>query len=331
MKILITGGCGFIGTNLIDLLLRSAEHELVILDNLSTGNIRYVLDVLKSNGWCRLSDLKFIKGDIRNSSTVKEACKGVNAVVHLAAHAGVIPSVEDPFFDADVNVLGTLNLLDASHKSGVQKFIFASSNAPLGTQNPPMNESKAPGPLSPYGASKLSGEGYCSAFFGSYGLKTIVLRFSNAYGPLSLHKNSVVSRFIKDGLSLGRLTIYGDGAQTRDFIHAEDLARAIIGVLGSDLDEIYGETFHLGNGTETKIIDLASIIRDLLGNGVEIIFEPERAGEIKRNYSDITKARRMLDFDPEIGIEEGAARVFDWFMKQGRERVISAVAVSGSD
>ncbi|GJM17016.1 MAG: NDP-sugar dehydratase or epimerase [Thermodesulfobacteriota bacterium] len=331
MKILITGGCGFIGTNLIDLLLRSGEHELVILDNLSTGNIRYVLDVLKSNGWCRLSDLNFIKGDIRNSSTVKEACKGVNAVVHLAAHAGVTPSVEDPFFDANVNVMGTLNLLNASRNVGVQKFIFASSNAPLGNQSPPMNESKAPGPLSPYGASKLSGEGYCSAFFGSYGLQTVVLRFSNAYGPLSLHKNSVVSKFIKDGLSLGRLTIYGDGTQTRDFIHAEDLARAITGILGSDSDEIYGETFHLGTGTETKIIDLANIMRELLGNGVEIVFEPERAGEIKRNYSDITKARRMLGFNPEVEIKEGTTRVFDWFMKQSREKVINAVAVSGSE
>lgn len=330
MKILITGGCGFIGANLIDFLLKSGGYELAILDNLSTGSTDYLTEVLGSHG-LGLSYVEFIEGDIRNSSTVREACKGVHAVVHLAAHAGVIPSIEDPFFDADVNVTGTLNLLDASRKAGVQKFIFASSNAPLGTQSPPMNESKAPGPLSPYGASKLSGEGYCSAFFGSYGLQTVVLRFSNAYGPLSLHKNSVVSRFIKDGLSLGRLTIYGDGAQTRDFIYAEDLARAITGVLGSDSDEIYGETFHLGTGTETKIIELANIMKDLLGNGVEIIFEPERAGEIKRNYSDIAKARRMLGFNPEVGIEEGAARVFDWFMKQGRETVINAVAVSGSD
>lgn len=330
MKILITGGCGFIGANLIDFLLKSGGHELTILDNLSTGSTEYLTEVLESHG-LGLRDVEFIEGDIRNSSTVRETCKGVHAVVHLAAHAGVIPSIENPFFDADVNVTGTLNLLDASRKAGVEKFIFASSNAPLGTQSPPMNESKAPGPLSPYGASKLAGEGYCSAFFSSYGLKTLVLRFSNAYGPRSLHKNSVVSRFIKDGLSLGRLTIYGDGTQTRDFIHAEDLARAIDGVLRADSDDIYGETFHLGTGTETKIIDLANIMKELLGNGVEIAFEPERAGEIMRNYSDITKARRMLGFYPQVGIEEGAAGVFDWFMRQGRETVINAVAVSGSE
>ncbi len=330
MKILITGGCGFIGTNLIDLLLGSGRYEISILDNLSAGNIRYLNDVLGSRR-LGLSYVDFTKGDIRNMSTVMQACKGVHAVVHLAAHAGVVPSVEDPFYDAEVNVSGTLNLLEASRKAGVEKFVFASSNAPLGIQSPPMNEEKAPRPLSPYGASKLAGEGYCSAFWGSYGLPTVTLRFSNAYGPWSLHKASVVSKFIKDGMSKGSFTIYGDGSQTRDFIYAEDISRAIAQVLESHSKDIYGETFHLGTGRETKINDLAETVKRLFGGSVETAYEPERAGEIKRNYSDIGKAVKILGFRPSVGLEDGVKKVFDWFIYQGTEAVKKAVAVSGSD
>ena len=330
MKILVTGGCGFIGTNLIELLLGSSSYEISILDNLSAGNMRYLKDVLAAHR-LGLSYVDFIKGDIMNMSVVKQACKGVHAVVHLAAHAGVVPSVEDPFHDAEVNVTGTLNLLEASRKAGVERFVFASSNAPLGVQSPPMSEDKPPRPLSPYGASKLAGEGYCSAFWGSYGLRTVVLRFSNAYGPWSLHKASVVAKFIKDGISGGSFTIYGDGSQTRDFIHAEDISRAILRVLESGSDRIFGETFHLGTGQETRIGDLARIISGLFGGSVKTVFEPERAGEIRRNYSDIGKAERVLGFRPAVGLEEGVKSVFDWFIYQGTEEVKKAVALSGSD
>ena len=330
MKILVTGGCGFIGTNSIDFLLSSGGYEISILDNLSAGSIKYLKDVLDSHK-LGLSYVDFVKGDIRNMSAVKQACRGVHAVVHLAAHAGVVPSVEDPFYDAEVNVSGTLNLLEASRKAGVERFVFASSNAPLGVQSPPMNEDKAPRPLSPYGASKLAGEGYCSAFWGSYGLKTVVLRFSNAYGPWSLHKASVAARFIKDGMSKGTFTIYGDGSQTRDFIHSEDICRAIAGVLESRSQDICGETFHLGTGKETRIGDLAEIIKGLFGGSVETVFEPERAGEIKRNYSDIGKAGRVLGFRPSVSLEDGVKKVFDWFIYQGTEAVKRSAAISGSD
>ena len=146
----------------------------------------------------------------------------------------MIPSIKDPFFDFDTNALGTLNLLYAAVNNKVDKFIFASSNAPLGNQSPPLSEGKAPKPLSPYGASKLSCEGYCSAFNGSYGLKTVVLRFSNVYGPYCLHKQSVIAKFIKNGISKGELTVYGDGNQTRDFIHVNDLCHAISSLLTSN-------------------------------------------------------------------------------------------------
>lgn len=189
-----------------------------------------------------------IEGDIRDKEVCLKACRGVDCVVHLAAHAGVIPSIENPYYDFEVNILGTLNLLKAAVENNVEKFIFASSNAPLGNQNPAMNETKVPRPLSPYGASKLACEAYCSAFYHSYGLRTISLRFSNVYGPYSLHKNSVVAKFIKDAIIKKQLTIYGDGKQTRDLVYVDDLCRAILTILGSTKEIVFGDVFNLGTG-----------------------------------------------------------------------------------
>ena len=165
--------------------------------------------------------------DIRNREGLRKIVSGSSAVVHLAAQTGVIPSLEDPAFDMEQNVGGTLNLLEACRIAGTPRFVLASSSAPLGEQEPPIDESKVPRPLSPYGASKLAGEGYCSAYAGSFGLETIALRFSNVYGPRSTYKGSVVAKFIKNILSGIPLTIYGSGGQTRDFIYVEDLCDAI--------------------------------------------------------------------------------------------------------
>jgi len=191
VKILITGGCGFIGVNLTRYLLKKGDYEINVLDNFSVGKKKHLEEAI--------GDLpnkhyaKIVKGDIRDKTICEKACKGINAIVHLAAQAGVIPSIEDPFYDCEINVSGTLNLFYSAVKNKVEKFIFASSNAPLGEQDPPVSETKIPRPLSPYGASKLAGEAYCSAFYGSFGLKTIIFRFSNVYGPYCLHKNSVVA------------------------------------------------------------------------------------------------------------------------------------------
>jgi UDP-glucose 4-epimerase len=330
MRILITGGCGFIGANLVNLLLDYKDFDITILDNLSTGRLDYLKDVLRRHG-LNSSDINFINGDIRDKYLVNNGHERHDIVVHLAANAGVIQSIKDPFGDFEVNVLGTLNMLNASLRSGAEKFIFASSNAPVGNQPSPMNEKKPPKPLSPYGASKLSGEGYCSAYYGSYGLRTVILRFSNAYGPYCLHKNSVVAKFIKDGILERRLTIYGDGAQTRDFIYVEDICRAILGVVESKSESIYGEIFHLGTGKETKIIDLAKIVQKVFKDDIRIRFEPPRRGEIKRNYSDISKISKELGFFPKTDIRDGVRKVFKWFSGQGKERIKFSRAVSGSE
>jgi len=382
-NILITGGCGFIGVNLVDFLLGKGISKLRIHDNLSIGRPEYLESVLNSHGQVvksfvddkrivyivKISNqhqtnatnsinsinpinsidqirIELIVGDIRDKGTCLNATKDIGSVVHLAAHAGIIPSIQNPFYDFEVNVLGTLNLLHASVANKIDKFIFASSNAPLGNQNPPLNEMKVPKPLSPYGASKLACEGYCSAFYGSYGLKTVSLRFSNAYGPYSLHKNSVIAKFIKDGIIKKKLTIYGDGTQTRDFIHVDDICNAIYTILTFDdffttkinptnsidsKSSIWGETFHLGTGKETSIILLAEYAMELFREDVKIIFEPLRKGEISRNYSEISKARRIFGFNPQVDFARGLKEVYEWFMSTDYEGLRNSVILSGSE
>jgi UDP-glucose 4-epimerase len=203
--------------------------------------------------------------------------------------------------------------------AGVRRFVFASSNAPLGEQPPPAHEGLVPRPLSPYGASKLAGEAYGSAFHGAFGLLTVSLRFANAYGPRSRRKGSVVAAYCRAALEGRPLVIYGDGAQTRDFIHVRDLCQAIRRSLAVDAG---GEVFQVATGTETTILDLAGRIRALaaadLGREVAVEHRPARAGEILRNTSDIAKARRVLGFAPAVALADGLPETWRWFREHGR-------------
>ncbi|MBA7541927.1 UDP-N-acetylglucosamine 4-epimerase [subsurface metagenome] len=298
---LITGGCGFIGTNLVK-YLADRGYQIRILDNLSTGKEENLRKLQSQDS--RLLTVDLIIGDIRNQDVVSEAVKGVDAVVHLAAHSSVIDSLENPKETWDINVVGTLNLLEACRQKGVAKFILASSNAVVGEQPPPIDELKMPKPLSPYGASKLAAEALCSSYYHSFGLRTISLRFANCYGPYSEHKPSIISRVIRWAKEEKPVIIYGDGNQTRDFIHVDDVCQAIhLSLIAKDL--VYGEVFQIASGVETTINSLARLIKEITERELPIIYEPERKGEIRRNYSDISKARRLLKFRPEIGLRDG--------------------------
>ena len=191
---------------------------------------------------------------------------------------------------------------------GVQKFVFASSNAVAGEQTPPIDENKIPQPLSPYGASKLAGEALCSAYYQSYGLKTTSLRFSNLYGPFADHKTSVISKFLELARKDTPFTIYGDGNQTRDFAHVDDICYAIYLSLVKRIN--YGEVFQIARGKETTINELVETFNKITGKKVQTIHEPERKGEIKRNYSDISKARKELGFKPQVELEEGLMQLW---------------------
>jgi len=299
--VLVTGGCGFIGSALVPQLLKQG-YTVRVLDNMSVGSAEDLSDYA----------VEIMVGDIRDKEAVSKAVAGADGVVHLAAQTGVIDSINAPEVDFEINAAGVLNMLLACREYKVPRFVFASSNAPIGENEPPVDETKPARPLSPYGASKLAGEGYCSAFNGSYGVGTVVLRFANAYGPRSTHKGSVVAKFLKDAASTGKLTIYGDGMQTRDFVHTTDLCGALIAALQSDVG---GETFQIATGIETTVLDLAQMVQREFPD-IEIVHEGQRAGEIIKNYSNIEKAQTILKWDPQVTLANGLAETIHWFQTE---------------
>ncbi|MBN1521134.1 MAG: GDP-mannose 4,6-dehydratase [Candidatus Aureabacteria bacterium] len=311
-RLFITGGAGFIGANLVKYFLDRYMIQITVYDNLSTGskaNLRRAVNESKNKG-----KVKFLRGDILDFKKLKALSKGHDAIIHLAAHTRVLESLENPSENFQVNSIGTFNALEAARINGIRRFIFASSNAAVGEQIPPINEKMVPKPLSPYGASKLHGEALCSAYYHSYGMETIALRFANAYGPYSEHKTSVVAKFVRKAKKGENLEIYGDGNQTRDFIHAEDICQAIdLSLISCPLftnPNIWGEIYQIATGVETKIIDLAQIIYQSSKNPEKkIIFTSKRKGEIIKNYSDISKAKKQIRFKPCKKLEKGIAEL----------------------
>jgi UDP-glucose 4-epimerase len=253
-------------------------------------------------------------GDVGDPAVLKEALKDIDAVVHLASETGVAPSVEDPVRDFEGNAMTTFRVLEGCRQMQVKRFVFASSGAAVGDVTPPIHENIVPRPLSPYGAGKLVGEAYCQAYAGSFGLNTVALRFSNVYGPLSAHKTkNAVPSFISLALRGQDLLIYGDGSQTRDFIYVEDLCEGILHSVTTD--DISGEVFQLGTSIETSILEIAEIVRDVAEADVAINFEPRRAGEVYKSRVDISKATRLLGFNPKIDVKEGLARTAAWYRR----------------
>ncbi|MGZ6930067.1 MAG: NAD-dependent epimerase/dehydratase family protein [Acidimicrobiia bacterium] len=303
-SVLVTGGAGFIGVNL-GRVLASAGARTIAFDSFVTGRV----EDAEAAGYDTV-----VAGDIRDADALATAAVGVDAIVHLAARTGVVDSVEDPRGDAEVNVFGTLNALIAARDAGAGAFVFASSGAPLGSVDPPGHEGLAPRPLSPYGASKLAGEGLCSAFQGSYGISATALRFTNVYGPYSYHKGSVVAAFMKRIMEGEPLVIYGDGSQTRDFLYVDDLCAAVVAAI---LRRPTGGLYQLGTGVETSINTLMGLLGDVMADAnVTIRHEPERAGEIRRAFSDISRARRDLGYSPDTALADGLKVTADWFRQE---------------
>ena len=313
MNWLITGGCGFIGSSLAGRLLEDSKNKVCAFDNLTIGSI----EDLTNNTNCEVKQcadapdwsvpLSLVVGDISDVEQTKSALKGADVVVHLAANTGVGPSVVDPVSDCKNNVQGTLNVLEACRTAEVTRMVFASSGAPLGVQTPPLHEEMAARPMSPCGASKLAGEGYCSAYFHCFGIKSVVLRFGNVYGEGSAKKESVVAKFIKRAMNGEILEIYGDGDQTRDFIHISDLLEAVY--LAATTDGVGGEVFQIATAKETTMNELTEALVEAIQNvsGIkpEWICTEARLGDVARNYSDTRKAKEQLGWAALVNLEEG--------------------------
>jgi len=307
MRVLVTGGCGFIGANLVR-YTADRSNTVRVLDDLSAGREENLNKFHNKDSY--LNDIELIIGDIRDFDIASKSVKDMDAIVHLAAHSSVIESLENPRKSWDINVNGTLCLLEACRENGVDRFIFASSNAVIGEQSPPVDETMVPQPLSPYGASKLACEALCNCYYNSFGLKTVSLRFANCYGPLSSHTTGVIPKFMQWGKEGKQLTIYGDGNQTRDFVYVEDVCQAIYLALTAE-SSAFGEVFQIASGEETAINNLAEMVQEIIGSDLKITCKPERIGEIRRNYSNISKAKKLLGFNPQVELRQGLQRLWD--------------------
>jgi UDP-glucose 4-epimerase len=324
MNWLITGGCGFIGTNLIKKLIEEKKHNIRIIDNLTVGqrsDLNAVCDFKEiSVEDCSepIAGVQLVVGDIMDETLALKVTKGADVIVHLAANTGVGPSVENPRQDCLTNVIGILNYLEAARINKIGRFVFASSGAPVGEVVPPIHEEMAPHPVSPYGASKLAGEGYCSSYAQTFGVGTVALRFGNVYGPGSNHKNSVVGKFIRKVLKGETLEIYGDGSQTRDFIYISDLVNAVL--LAANVSGVSGEIFQIATNSETTLNQLTDIMSKAfqrLGKEMPAVNHIDsRLGDVKRNFSDISKAEKMLGWKQTTQLPEGMKSTIEWFLSR---------------
>lgn len=296
MKVVVTGGAGFVGHNLAAYLLERG-YSVVVFDNLERSS-PLALRRIKELG------VPLVKSDVRDSATLESAARGADLVVHAAAYISVEESVLKPELYFENNVLGTLSVARVCSRLGVP-VVYLSSAAVYGEPvKLPVSEDHPTRPLSPYGLSKLFGEEVL-ALYGRSGLKYVVLRLFNVYGPGQRGEYAgVIAKFLESALSKRNLIIYGDGSQTRDFVHVEDVARV---VELAALKEAYGEVFNVGSGKPVAINALAELVRRLACAECEVEYRAPRPGDVKHSYADITKARRTLGFEPKVSLEEGLA------------------------
>ena len=310
MSVLVTGGAGFIGSNLVAALVADGS-SVRVLDDLSTGSMANLGEVSE--------DVEVMVGDVRAPDQVRRALDGSEVVYHLAALPRVARSVADPFGTHLVNVNGTLNILVAARDAGVRRVVFASSSSVYGdTPTLPKHEDMAPRPQSPYAASKVAGEGYCRAFSNVFGMQAVSLRFFNVFGPRqdpSGEYATAVPRFISRLLAGERPTIFGDGKQSRDFTHIDNVIRACRLAAEASRD-IAGEAINVGCGERTSLLELIDMMNDIIGTSIEPVFAEPRPGDVRDTEASVEKARELLGYTPAVGLREGLERTVAWFARE---------------
>ena len=304
----MTGGAGFIGSHLVDRLVGEG-CDVVVLDNLSAGNMG---NISQSK-----DRVEMVVGDIRDRSTVEKVIDGVQVVFHEAAQVNVRRSVEDPFEDLDINVHGSLVLLEECVKAGVEKVVYASSGGAVYGDPPsiPASEECETNPVSPYGASKLMVEKYLECYYEIYGLDYVVLRYGNVFGPRQdpFGEAGVISIFLSQVLKWESPVIFGDGFQTRDFVFVGDVVEANMKALRYDS---FPRIFNIGSGVETSVNEIFSTVIRITGVELPPKYGPERKGEVKRIVLDISRAFEKLGWAPKTSLDEGIKKTWEWMQKQ---------------
>lgn len=305
MKMLVTGGAGFIGSNIVRRLLLDG-HEVVVLDNLLSGH-RSNLNGL---------DCELIEGDIRDQAAVLRAVKGADTILHLAASVGNKRSIEHPFLDSDINVMGTLAVLEAARSAGVRKIVASSSAGIFGElKTVPIREDHPVEPDTPYGASKLCMEKHCLAYAKLHGIEAVCLRYFNVYGVNQRFDayGNVIPIFVHQMLRGETLTIFGDGEQTRDFLNVRDVVQA--NLRAAESRGVSG-AFNVGSGSRITINELVAKLGEAAGAPPGLRYGPPRPGDVRDSLADISAARRAFGFEPTVGLDEGLAEYLAWAAAQ---------------
>jgi len=304
---LVTGGAGFIGSNIVEELVRHG-HSVRVLDNFATGRRENVAPFLDK--------IDLIDGDIRDEEACRCAVDGIDYVLHQAAMVSVPRSLAEPVMISDVNIMGTMKLLTAAAKARVRRFVYAASSSAYGDQSVSFkNEQLLPMPLSPYAAAKLAGEYLCQAYSRSMGLEAVGLRYFNVFGPRQdpmSQYSAVIPLFVTAVIEDRRPTIYGDGLQTRDFTFVANNVQANILAVTTD-KPVAGRSINIACGTSYTLLDLLRAINTALGKNIEPVFAPARKGDVKHSLADIKLAQELLGYDVEVDFNEGIRRTVAWY------------------
>lgn len=311
-KYLVTGGAGFIGSHIAGELVRKG-HSVRIIDNFSTGK--------RENISSFLDEIELVEADIREFEACSDVVEGMDFVLHQAALTSVPFSIEDPLLTNEVNITGTLNLLLASRNAKVQRLIFASSAAVYGDDSRlPKTENIEGLPISPYALSKRVGEMYCQLFSQLYGLSTVCLRYFNIFGPRQdpfSQYASVIPNFIGKMLKEEKPSVFGDGEQSRDFLYVSNVVEA--NILASRASEVSGEVFNIAGGVKTTVNSLVKELNEVLGKEIKPAYDDPRSGDIKHSYADISKARKMLKYEPTVSFSKGLNETVRWY-REGKKQ-----------
>ena len=317
MKILVTGGAGFIGSNLVHSLLKNDKVTAVkVLDNLETGRIENLSSVKDD------PRLEFLEGDIRDYAICLAACEGIDIISHQAALGSVPRSVVDPLTTHEVNATGTLNIFNAARKAGIKRVVYAASSSTYGDlPGLPKVEDKIGSPMSPYGVTKLVNELYAKVFASLYKMEFIGLRYFNVYGP---HQNpsgpyaAVIPLFIKKILEEKPPVINGNGEISRDFTFVSDVVQANLLAMSATESKAVNQVYNIAKGEQTTLNQLYNILKEISGTEIEAIHGPEREGDIQHSLADISKAGKLLGYRPSTSPEEGLRKTFEWYKLNSR-------------
>jgi UDP-N-acetylglucosamine/UDP-N-acetylgalactosamine 4-epimerase len=312
MRVVITGGAGFIGSNLVESLLKNPQIELVrVFDNLATGSVKNI-EEFETN-----SKFEFIQGDIRNYDSCLEACNGMDSVSHQAALGSVPRSINDPLTTNEVNITGTLNIFTAAKESGITRVVYAASSSTYGDHpGLPKMEDKIGNPLSPYAVTKYVNELYAKVYANVYGLQTIGLRYFNVFGPKQNPAGpyaAVIPLFIKAVLDNEPPIINGDGEHSRDFTYVANAVHANECALFSNDAKAANEVYNVAVGERTSLNQLFQMIKEVAGSDLAPKYGAERQGDVKHSLADISKAKELLLYNPSVSIKQGLKTTFEWY------------------